>query len=140
MRKLLDGLADIHNYLDDIHNYLDDVIEHTSAWSSHVSRLRTFLERVRVANLALKPSKCFVGFADLVFLGHKVGQTGLSPSEDLVTKIKQASHLPQRNNFVRFWDWLGTIVPLFPTLRLSQSHNRSHEEGCSECSCLVGHP
>ena len=44
---------------------LDDVIEHTSAWSSHVSRLRTFLERVRVANLAIKPSKCFVGFQDV---------------------------------------------------------------------------
>jgi len=52
MRKLLNGLRDPHNYL-------DDVLGHTSCWCDHVVALREFFCRVRAANLALKPSKCF---------------------------------------------------------------------------------
>ena len=84
MRKVLTGLQDIHIYL-------DDVLKHTNGWNGHVDGLRHFLERVRAANLALKPSKCFIGYRDLVFLGHKIGPMGMSPSEDLIGKIKQAS-------------------------------------------------
>jgi len=81
MRKLLDGLRDLHNYL-------DDVLEHTGNWEKHLERFRQFLLRVRAANLALKPSKCFVGYTELVFLGHKIGQVRVAPSEDLIGKIR----------------------------------------------------
>jgi len=33
------------NGLRDIHNYLDDVLEHTGRWSEHIERLRQFLLR-----------------------------------------------------------------------------------------------
>jgi len=39
MRKVLDGLSDIHNYL-------DDVLKHTKGWNNHVVGLRHFLDCV----------------------------------------------------------------------------------------------
>jgi len=62
-----------------------------------------FFCRVRAANVALKPSKCFVGYTDLVFLGHKIGQEGVSPSEELFQTIQQVSPPNTRNNCVPFW-------------------------------------
>ena len=83
MRKLLDKLQKLRNYL-------DDVLAHTAGWSQHVCTLRQFLERVREANLALKPSKCFVAYDELTFLGHKLGQQGVSPTAEMIEKIARA--------------------------------------------------
>jgi len=63
---------------------------HTVSWKEHIQALNGFLIHVRAANLALKPSKCFVGYMDL-FLGHKVGSEGVTPTDDLISKIKQAA-------------------------------------------------
>ena len=62
MRQLLRDLSNLANYL-------DDVLRHTVNWSDHPAMLRQFFIRVRKANLALKPSKCFIGYRSLTFLG-----------------------------------------------------------------------
>jgi len=75
--------------LQKLRNYLDDVLSYSKTWNEHLQGLRAFLSKVREANLSLRPSKCSVGFTELTFLGHKVGQYGASPSEHLVDKILQ---------------------------------------------------
>ena len=80
MRKLLDKLQQLINYL-------DDVLAHTGDWKDHLSVLRKFLLKVRDANLALRPSKCFVGYRKLTFLGHLLEPKGISPTEDMTDRI-----------------------------------------------------
>ena len=63
IRKLLDGS---HN----LESYVDDVLVHTENWSKHMEILRDFFERVRKANLCLRPSKCKIGFDQVKFLDH----------------------------------------------------------------------
>ena len=83
MRKLLDKLQQLRNYL-------DDVLAHTRDWKDHLSMLRKFLLKVRDANLALRFSKCFVGYRKLTFLGHLLEPKGISPTEDMTDRIQRA--------------------------------------------------
>jgi len=50
VRKLLGGSKDLESYV-------DDVLGHTGDWNEHMKVLRDFFERIRKANLSLKPSK-----------------------------------------------------------------------------------
>ena len=67
MRRLLDGLSHVDNYV-------DDVLVHTETWEEHIAALRALFVRVREYGLTVKPSKCFMAFESIDFVGHKIGQ------------------------------------------------------------------
>jgi len=60
IRKLLEGTQNLESYV-------DDVLEHTKNWTEHIKILRDIFERVRKANLSLKPSKCRIGYRKVDF-------------------------------------------------------------------------
>ena len=80
MRKLLDGG-------DGLDSYLDDVLAHTTNWDEHLSVLKYFFERVRQANLSLRPSKCQIGYNRISFLGNEVIEDMKTPSKENLEKI-----------------------------------------------------
>ena len=105
--------------LQKLRNYLDDVLSHAKDWDDHVQRLRQFFSKVREANLALKPSKCSVGFTKLIFLGHKIGQGGVSPRESLIEKIQRAPAPTTKKQLRSFLELVGfyrAYVPNFSAL------------------------
>jgi len=52
--------------------YLDDIIIMSDTSDDHLSRLTTVFDRLRAANLKLKPSKCRLFQRQVIFLGHLV--------------------------------------------------------------------
>ena len=79
---------------------------------------------VREANLALKPTKCFIGYTELVFIGHKVGQVGVAPNDDLISKIKQATPPTTKKELRSFLGLVGyyrAFVPNFAAIAVSLS-------------------
>ena len=85
MRKLLLPLK-----RDDIHHFMDDILIATETWEAHLSALRAVIQRLKEANLAAKPSKCFIGFDHIPYLGHEIGNGKRWPEDEKITKIINA--------------------------------------------------
>ncbi|KAK7109283.1 hypothetical protein V1264_013350 [Littorina saxatilis] len=86
MRKLLGPIR-----RQDVHHFMDDILIATETWEEHLVALRAVLQRLKEANLAAKPSKCYVGFDQLPYLGHEIGNGKRWPESDKVEKIRQAA-------------------------------------------------
>ena len=93
MRKLLDRL-------DNVDNYVDDVLAHTVEWKEHLETLRNTFTRIRDANLTVRPSKCLFGFPSLDYVGQNVGGGEMCPREEKAEQIRNAEQ-PKTKRQVR---------------------------------------
>ena len=93
MRVLLSGITDVENYI-------DDVLIYSRSWEEHIAKLREVFDRVRNANLTVKPTKCYFGFSSVEFIGHVVGHGLLQMQNDKICKIRDAK-IPATKKQVR---------------------------------------
>ena len=62
---------------------IDDIIIFGKDFSEHITRVEQVLERMRLAGLKLKPSKCEMLQTEVGFLGHVISGAGVKPSPTL---------------------------------------------------------
>ena len=74
-----------------IEHFIDDVLTHTATWDDHIKALKDLLQRVREAGLTIRPTKCYVGYDGVEFLGHKVSCNRIAMDEDKLMKIQDAA-------------------------------------------------
>ncbi|KAJ8413752.1 hypothetical protein AAFF_G00082590 [Aldrovandia affinis] len=68
--------------------YLDDILAHGSSFEAALGALWRVLERVAAAGLKLHPEKSHFMRREVVFLGHKVGEEGISTMGDKVQAVR----------------------------------------------------
>lgn len=73
--------------LPNVYHYFDDVVIATTTWQEHVDALRRVFQRIRNANLTIKPSKCEIGQNNITFLGHRIGDAKVEPMLKTLDKI-----------------------------------------------------
>ena len=83
MRTLLKGL-------DHVDNYIDDILIHTPTYGEHIKTLKEVFRRLRAANLTAKPSKCYIAYFEVEFLGHVVGRGQVKPRPAKIEAIQNA--------------------------------------------------
>ena len=93
MRKLLNGMTGVANYV-------DDVIVYSATLEEHMVSLRELFNRVKEASLTTKPSKCNVAYTQVNFVGHKVGAGQHTTQMDKVERVKNAE-IPRNKTQVR---------------------------------------
>ena len=71
--------------------YIDDLLATGKTFSEHLANLRAVFERLRAANLRLKPVKCHFGMAKVDYLGYVVSREGIAPDSG---KVKAVSDFP----------------------------------------------
>ena len=57
--------------------YIDDIIIFSSTVKEHLKQIEEVLQRLKKANLMLKPSKCHFFRKEVEFMGHIVSQEGI---------------------------------------------------------------
>ena len=67
--------------------YLDDVLVWGETWEQHLRRLRSVLEKIREAGLALSPQKCQFGMKTVEYLGAVISNGRISMSEARVQQL-----------------------------------------------------
>ena len=70
--------------------YLDDIILFTPSFDLHLKRLHLVFQKLREANLKLKPSKCRFVHKSVNFLGHVISAEGILPNPE---KLLFLSHI-----------------------------------------------
>ena len=82
MNLALSGLTWTHCLV-----YLDDIIIWASTFENHIHRLWLVFDRMRIAGLKLKPTKCHFFQKEVTFLGH-VSADGIKTDPEKVKAVK----------------------------------------------------
>ena len=83
MDKVLEGFDEFAD------SFIYDIGIFSDTWEFHVEHLRAVFQSLREAKLVAKPSKCFVVYGELEFLGHIAGSGNIKPVQDKVSTIRQ---------------------------------------------------
>jgi len=70
-------------------NVSDDILIHTPDMATHVSVLRQVLDCLSRRGLTLNRDKCLLFKQNLMYLGHKISSSGISPDPEKVAAVKQ---------------------------------------------------
>jgi hypothetical protein len=67
--------------------YLDDVLVFSRLWCNHMMSIKSVLNRLKIAKLKLKPSKCVFGTNSVTYLGFNITDKGIRPSFNKVQAL-----------------------------------------------------
>ncbi|KFD48296.1 hypothetical protein M513_10788 [Trichuris suis] len=95
--------------------YLDDIIVFAKTPAEQIERLGEVLNRLQLAGLKLKPSKCKVMTTEVLFLGHVISQKGISTDPSKCAAVERWNP-PRCTNELRQF-----LAPLHRLLRKGQN-------------------
>ena len=112
------GLSRILKHVDNVLFYWDDILVHTSSWEDHIKTLRELFQRLKKADLTIRPSKCILGADNVDFIGHRLieGVKGLTMTT--CGRSWKQPDLPPRNKSAPSWGLPTTIGNMSPTSQL----------------------
>lgn len=99
MRKVL---SDVENVV----CYFDNIFVVSPDWESHLQHMKNVLDCLRKHGLVAKPSKCFLGFQEITYLGYKVGHNQITPLRDRISALLRID-LPTSKKALR--SFLGSV-------------------------------
>jgi len=112
-----------------VSNYLDDWLGHSATFEEHMIILEKLFQVHRLYGILLNPSKTFLFQEEVTFLGFKVSQKGILPTDDFLGKIK-GWPLPETPkglmSFLGFVQYYSAFLPCFSelTVRMNGMKNR----------------
>ena len=110
MKIILEGLEDFSD------SFIDDVIIFSDSFHEHLDHLKQVLLSFRKANVTAKPSKTLLGFRELEFLAHKVGNGAVHPTDekiDAINRIVSPTTKKHVRSFIGTMNFYRRFIPHF---------------------------
>ena len=114
MRKVLNKLPNVDNFVDDIWVYSDN-------FEDHLIHLKALLERLRQAGLTAKPAKCYIACDEVDCLGHRIGGEGLKPNSEKVKAVENMTRPETKKQIRSFLGMVGfyrRFIPNFSAIAI----------------------
>ena len=102
-----------------VENIIDDILAHSKSWPEHIDTITEVLHRLAEAGLTAKPSKCFIGYQSLEFVGHLVGQELLQMQPQKVEALLHAERprtVKQVRSFLGMAGYYRKFIPNFASI------------------------
>ena len=114
--------------------YIDDLVIYSTDMESHIGHVQLVLQRIRKANLHLKPSKCHFGQKEVKLLGYVVNKSGIQPDPDKTAAIQALSRpttVKQVRSFLGMANYYRNCIPNYaniaaPLTELTRKNQRFH--------------
>ena len=84
--------------------FLDDILIFSRTWNQHLDHIRTILQVLRDHQLFCKPSKCVFCVTEVLYLGHAITGTSISPDPN---KLKAVESWPTPQTVTQVRSFLG---------------------------------
>ena len=110
MKMILEGLEEFSDA------FIDDVIIFSGNFPEHVEHLRCVLQSFRNARITAKLSKTLLGYHEIEFLAHNVGNGKIQPKEDKIegiNKIAPPATKKQVRSFIGTINFYRRFIPHF---------------------------
>lgn len=111
MSIVLTGLSDLQ-----IAVYIDDVVIASKTIGEHIERLELVFERLRQANLKLKPKKCSLLKDEITYLGHRVSEGKVMPdlkNIQAITLTQPPKNRKQVRGFLGLTGFYRRFIPQY---------------------------
>ena len=132
--------------LDECKAYIDNAIIYSEVWDQHLQTIRTFFDRLSHAKLTVNLAKSEFCHANLMFLGHIVGQGQVKPVEAKVEAIsdfpvptgkRQLMHFLGAGSVLLQEDDNGVDHPVCYFSKKFNKHQRNYSTIEKECLSLI---
>ncbi len=99
--------------------YIDDIIVFSKTFEEHMVHLQEVFDRLRTANMFVKPSKCCFCRQELPFLGHIIRKDGISadPAKlKAVADMSEPANVTEVRAFLGLCNYYRRFVPNFASI------------------------
>jgi len=107
---------------------MDNIVFTARTLTEHIGQIHQLFMRLVSLNIAIKPTKSYLGYPSVTLLGHHVNSFGLSMTEECLAamaKITFPKMLQELETYLRMTGFLCQYIPYYALVALPLQNRKT---------------